>query len=119
MADHVLGQLRTHHSVDTSKLLENHDPAADCQSLKHMRSKQCSQRPLPSLPLLEFEVDLLVKHHRGLDLQVFRPEKRILRAQPAEAAQGGNGIIIAMLHHQPARRERQEEHAEEENPGGN
>lgn len=103
--------------VDAGELLEDHDPAADIETLEHVWREEGFPGPEFGFAV-QFEVGLLVEHDGGLDLEVFRLEEGGVGRETAELAEGGNAVVVAVLHHEPAGGEGEEEHAEEEDPGG-
>jgi hypothetical protein len=97
-------------------LLEDHDPAANVETLEHAAGKEQapSSEGLGGVLCLGF----LVEENGSLDFEILSSEKGIFWGEAAELGERGNAVIIPVLHHEPSRREGQEEHAEEQDPGG-
>lgn len=106
-------------SVDTSELLEYHDPAANAQTLEHVGGEKCFPRREHATAVLHLSLGLFVEHDCSLDFQKLGNEKWVCPIKSSESGEGTDAVVLAMFHHQPSGRERQEEHAEEEDPGWN
>ena len=101
--------------VDTSELLEYHDPAADIESLEHIGREQGF--PGPKLCVsVQFCLSFFVEEDGDLDFEVFGAEERVFGSKTTKLGERRDTFFVAVLHHQPAGREREKEHSEEENP---
>lgn len=101
----------------THKLLKDHKPDTNPNTLLHILGKHRLPRSQKATVGLEFGFDLLVKHDGGLDLEELGTEDGVVGGQTTELGQGGDTLLVAVLHGEPTRGEGEEEHADEQDPG--
>jgi hypothetical protein len=88
--------------IDASELLEDHDPAANRQTLEHVGSEESLPRSQGTASTDLLGLGLLVEENGGFDFEVLGNDERIIVSAAAQLGERVDAVVVAMLDHEPS-----------------